>query len=320
MGYHILRFEENGDLQWGVLKGDKVAPFAAEINHLKDIMDSHLGAAKSIATDSKSGSINLSDVRIVSPVSRPTRLLCLGLNYYEHRAEVKADTHSKQTLFFRKDESSITGPTDDIFWPKGCNLLDYEVEMGLVIKKAITTPIQVTPENIGDYVAGMILVNDMSPRDLMFFTPYSQWYMGKSQRSMCPMGPYIYIFDEGEASQMHNMKIKLWVNDDLRQDAHTKDMITSPEKALTLASDGIDLESGDVLVTGTPGGVAVRPPGKEEYKRQMAMEPKERAKVFTESQLKTGRFLKEGDVVRCTLLSEDGQIDMGELKNTIVKK
>ncbi len=319
MGYSILRFQQNDNLHWGVLKGNKIAPFAAGVNHLKEIMDNHLSTAKSIAEDSSEGSIDLNTVHIVSPVTRPTRLLCLGLNYHEHRAEVKADTHSKQTLFFRKDESSITGPTDNIIWPKGCNLLDYEVEMGLVIKKSITEPIQVTPENIGDYVAGMILVNDMSPRDLMFFTPFSQWYMGKSQRTMCPMGPYIYIFDEGEAAVMHKMEIKLWVNDDLRQDAHTKDMITSPEKALTLASQGIDLASGDVVLTGTPGGVAVRPPGKEEYKRQMAMEPVERAKVFTKSQLATGRFLKEGDVVRCTLVSEDGSINLGVLSNRVTK-
>ncbi|MFK7979987.1 MAG: fumarylacetoacetate hydrolase family protein [Saprospiraceae bacterium] len=319
MGYNILRFQQNGNTQWGVLKGDKIAPFGEGVDQLKDILANHLEAAKGLAKSPVTGTINLDAVKVVSPVTRPTRLLCLGLNYYEHRDESQHDRKNKQTVFFRKDESAITGATDDIQWPKGCHLLDYEVELGLVMKKAITGPTEITPDNIGEYVGGMVLVNDISPRDLMFFTPFSQWYMGKSYRTMCPIGPSIYILEEGEAAKIHDMEIKLWVNDDLRQDAHSKHMITKPEKALTLASDTLDLAPGDVLLTGTPGGVAVRAPTKEVQAEHMKLTVQERAKLFITGQLESGRYLKEGDIIRCALKSSDGTIDLGEHRNRVVK-
>ena len=319
MGFNILRFNYKNANHWGVLKGDSINTFGKGATQLKDILNNHLREAKAIANNDSKGEIELAEVKIISPITRPTRLLCLGLNYYEHREEArKQDT--KAPVFFRKDESSIIGPNDDIQWPKGCQLLDYEVEMGLVMKKAITQPTEITSENIGEYVAGMLLVNDMSPRDLMFFNPYSQWYLGKSWRYMCPLGPYIYIFEEGEVSLMHDMEIKLWVNDELRQDAHTKDMINKPEQALTLASAGIDLAPGDVFLTGTPGGVAAKAPSKEEEMAYNKLEPKQKVKAMIEDQLKSGQFLKDGDVIRCSFKSPDGKIDCGEQLSKIVKK
>jgi len=321
MGYNILRFKHNQTTHWGVLKGDKITPFGIGVGQLSEILTNHLGEASAKAKNADSGTFDLSSVQIISPVTRPTRLLCLGLNYYEHRDEAQAHRTKTAPLFFRKDESAIIGASDDIQWPKGCHLLDYEVEMGLIMKKEITGPIKVTTENIGEYVGGMILANDMSPRDLMFFTPFSQWYMGKSWRCMCPLGPYIYIFEEGEAAKMHEMEIKLWVNDDLRQDAHTKDMITKPEKALTLASESIDLAIGDVVLTGTPGGVAIQAPSKTKQNiGRILFSEKKLATMMVKSQLKSGRFLKGGDVVRCSLKSADGQIDCGEQRSTIIGK
>lgn len=319
MGFNILRFKHNETIQWGVQKGNSIAPFGESVNHLAEVLANHLDTAKELMKNNNSGTIDLEAVKIVSPVTKPTRLLCLGLNYYDHREEAQADTHSKETVFFRKDESAIIGANDDIQWPKGCQLLDYEVELGLVMKKAIHQPTTITKENISEYVAGMILVNDMSPRDIMFFNPFSQWYKGKSWRCMCPMGSYIHIFEEGEIHQLYNMEIKLWVNDDLRQNAHTKDMITPPEKALTIISEAIDLDPGDVFLTGTPGGVAAQAPPKKEGHSAVPdfSNPKVR-KMMVQGQLKSGRFLKNGDIVRCSLKSADGRIDGGTLVNRIV--
>ena len=321
MGYNILRFKHHQTTHWGVQKGNKISPFGIGVDQLSDLLTKHLGEAAAKAKDDSEGTFDLDSLQIISPVTRPTRLLCLGLNYYEHRDEAQAHRTKTAPLFFRKDESAIIGPTDDIQWPKGCHLLDYEVEMGLIMKKAITAPTQITKENIGDYVGGMILANDMSPRDLMFFTPFSQWFMGKSWRCMCPLGPSIYIFEEGEAAKIHEMEIKLWVNDELRQDAHTKDMITKPEKALTLASESIDLAVGDVVLTGTPGGVAIQAPSKMKQNiGRLLFSEKKLATMMVKGQLKSGRFLKDGDVVRCSLKSADGSIDCGEQRSLIVKK
>ena len=114
MGYNILRFKHNGETQWGVLKNDRVTPFGKGASQLKDILNEHLKSAALIAINDNLGKIALSDIEILSPVTRPTRLLCLGVNYAEHREEAKASKHQSQTLFFRKDESSITTPYADI--------------------------------------------------------------------------------------------------------------------------------------------------------------------------------------------------------------
>ena len=262
MGYNILRFKIQDTIRWGILKGDKVVPFAEGIFELKDILtETNLQVAHSIVKEKTSGSISLSDIEIMSSVTQPTRLLALGVNYTEHREEAGTENNNS-TVFFRKDESAITSAFGDIQWPKGSQLLDYEVEMGIVIKKEICSSKVINSENIGDYVAGIVLVNDMSPRDLQLGGPFNQWYKGKSYRTMCPIGPYIYIYEPGEVETMHNMQLKLWVNDELRQNVHTSLMITKPEEALTLASEFVDLKPGDVVLTGTPGGVALKSPSK----------------------------------------------------------
>lgn len=320
MGYNILRFKQNNKTQWGVLKGEMIQPFAKGVYQLKHVLaKKHLAAAGTIAKNSDLGTVKLSEVTVLNPVTRPTRLLALGVNYASHRDEVSAD-QLPETLFFRKDESSMISATDDILWPEGCQLLDYEVEMGMVMKKAISKKMELTPDNIGEYVAGVVLANDMSPRDFQLAAPHGQWYVGKSWRYMCPMGPYIHIFEEGEAAKLHDLTIKLWVNDDLRQDAHTSDLITGPELALTRASKFVDLAPGDVILTGTPGGVALQLPSKAALKKAQALSPGERIKRFVEGQLASGRFLKNGDIVRCTLQSSDGSIDCGEQANRIVKE
>ncbi|MEM7799924.1 MAG: fumarylacetoacetate hydrolase family protein [Chloroflexota bacterium] len=244
--------------------------------------------------------------------------MALGVHYHDHREEAGSDKHAEETLFFRKDDSSINTPTGDIVRPGREPLLDYEVEMGLVIKKAITAPLEMTQNNIGDYVAGMVLVNDMSARVTMIGAPFSQWYRGKSGRTMCPVGPYIYIFEEGEAAKMHAMQIKLWVNDELRQDAHTRDLIAKPETAFTKASRFVDLAPGDLLLTGTPGGVAIKAPSDLVMFISQFIPAKRRIKMLIDGQLKSGKFLNDGDVVRCTLRSADGAIDCGEQRNRVV--
>jgi len=320
MGYNILRFKHKGQIQWGVLKGDKVTPFGEGITQLKDIVSDQLEQASLLAVNDEEGKIALSDIEIISPVTRPTRLLCLGVNYVEHREETKASKHQKETLFFRKDESSITSPYANIPWPSKEPLFDYEVEMGLIIKKDITQPMTITAQNIGEYVGGVVLANDLSPRATMVFAPFGQWYKGKSWRSMCPLGPYIHIFEEGEVSNIHNIEVKLWVNDELRQDAHTSQLITKPEQALTEASQFVDLEVGDVVLTGTPGGVAVNAPNpKMASLMRLILPPKKLGEMMVNSQLKSGKFLKDGDVVRCTLKSSDGNLDCGEQRVRIVK-
>lgn len=320
MGYNILRFQHEGVNRWGVLKGKTIQPFADNVDQLKEVLGNHLDEAASLARNKALGTIGVSDVKILSPVTRPTRLLCLGVNYAEHREEAKASKHQTDTLFFRKDESSITAPFGNIPWPAKEPLFDYEVEMGMIIKKDITEPTAINAKNIGDYVGGIILANDLSPRTTMVFAPFGQWYKGKSWRNMCPLGPYIHILEKDEIQKIHDLEIKLWVNDELRQDAHTSQLISKPEQALTKASQFLDLEVGDVVLTGTPGGVAIKAPNpKLVHLMRLLFSPKKLGAMMIKGQLKSGKFLKNGDQVRCSLKSSDGSIDCGEQNVTVVK-
>ncbi|MEM7134374.1 MAG: fumarylacetoacetate hydrolase family protein [Chloroflexota bacterium] len=330
MGYNILRFKQtkkdNSEAEWGVQKGETITPFAADVTELKHLLTAeNLQAAQAIAAQgADDGQISLSDVEILSPITRPTRLLAMGLNFADHREETGNTQESGETLFFRKDDSSITSATGDIHWPGGSKLLDYEVEMGIVLKNAITQPTTVTAATIGDYVAGVVLANDVSPRDLQSGGPFGQWYKGKSYRTLCPLGPYLHIFEEGEATKLHDMQLKLWVNDELRQDAHTQSMITKPEEALSLASEFVDLEPGDVLLSGTPGGVALRIPDKDaQADAQFTpsfVSTEEGMELFIQYALQSGKFLKPGDLIRCSLKSADGSIDCGEQVNRVVRE
>ncbi|MEO1435650.1 MAG: fumarylacetoacetate hydrolase family protein [Bacteroidota bacterium] len=319
MGYQILRFRSASGIQWGVLKKETVQPFAHGVADLKTVLNKHLEEAANLAHDKNPGELSLADLDLLSPVTRPTRLLCLGVNYADHRAEAKGDQHQTDTLFFRKDESAITGPFAAIPYPQEEPLFDYEVEMGLVIKRDLNRPTEVNPSNLSDYVAGVVLANDLSARTTMVFAPFGQWYKGKSLRNLCPIGPFIHLFEAGEAQQLHDLQIKLWVNGEVRQDAHTSQLITSPERALTEASAFVDLEVGDVLLTGTPGGVALQAPGKfAQLIGRLLLSPEQLKAVLVKKQLASGRFLKPGDVVTCTLQSPSGEVNCGEQRIRVI--
>ena len=319
MGFNLLRFHHNGVTTWGVQRGEYVLPFASDVAELRTLIENgYLETARALAQREDPSKLALADVEILSPVTRPTRLLALGVNYHKHREEAGASKHPKRTLFFRKDDSSITSSTGDVVQPAEEPLLDYEVEMGLVMKKPLSELTQVTTQNVSDYVAGMVLVNDISARLTMIAAPFGQWYRGKGGRTLRPVGPSIYIFDEGEETKIHGMQLKLWVNDELRQDARTKDLISKPEEALSEASSFVNLDPGDVLLTGTPGGVAFRAPANIPEFLTQVLPNKERLQEWVAEQLESGKFLKEGDVVCCTLTSTDGSVDCGEQRNRVV--
>ena len=123
-----------------------------------------------------------------------------------------------------------------------------------------------------------------------------------------------------EIHKIHDLEIKLWVNDELRQDAHTSQLITKPEQALTEVSQFVDLEVGDVVLTGTPGGVAIQAPNPKVVNlMRLLFSPKKLGAMMVKGQLKSGKFLKSGDSVRCSLKSSDGSVDCGEQKVTVIK-
>jgi 2-keto-4-pentenoate hydratase/2-oxohepta-3-ene-1,7-dioic acid hydratase in catechol pathway len=282
-----------------------------EFATLADLLEQGRQALKIAA---HTGSIR-KEYRLLSPLTKPSKLLCQGLNYRDHRDEsgMTQDAAEKENItFFMKDNSSLCGPNDDIIRPTECRLLDYEIELGLVLGKAITGPLELTEEQLEDYVAGMLICNDVSARDIMFGASFLQWYMGKSFRTFCPAGPILYIFEPGEINKIFDLNLNLWLNGELRQSTHTSLLIHSPWEALAALSEIVDMDVGDCLLTGTPGGViAQATPNMAKTLSSQLFHDAVRKESLVAAELARASYLKQGDELRLEIRSPDGSVDLG---------
>ena len=216
------------------------------------------------------------DVKILSPIPRPKQdVLCLGINYAAHAVE--ADRFSREAfggerpypIFFSKRVNYSQGPDAGIPSYKGLvDSLDYECELGVIIGK---DAFQVRKEDVADYIFGYTIVNDVSARNLQ--TRHKQWYFGKSLDGFTPMGPCIVTADEFAFPP--KVGISCLVNGEVRQDSNTGNLIAGIAEIISMLSEGMTLQAGTIIATGTPAGVG------------MGMVPP--------------TFLKEGDVVECRI-------------------
>lgn len=200
--------------------------------------------------DSQQARIPLSDVKLLAPVPRPGKFLGIGLNYADHIAETYLEKPEYPT-FFTKQSSCVIANGDAIHLPKVSEKLDYEVELAFVIGKRCR---HVPLEKAHEVIAGYTLVNDVTVRDWQFRTP--TWMIGKSFDTHGPMGPWIVTTDE--VIDPHNLILKTWVDDELRQSSNTKHMIFNIYQMIAYLSQAMTLEPGDVISTGTPSGVGVK--------------------------------------------------------------
>ena len=185
--------------------------------------------------------------------------MCQGANYRQHMIESGVDPDQKRiNMFFEKSDASITSATGDVRRPAHVTLLDYEVELGLVFGQSISAPISVTAANYHQHVFGLVIANDVSARDGQI--PETQFFKGKSYRSFCPMGPSLTALEGDDHRYIDDLTLRLWVNDELRQQDSSANMVNKPAETLTEMSTFTDMDPGDVLLTGTPSGCALRPP------------------------------------------------------------
>ncbi len=321
MGYSLVHYQvATAAPRWGVLHQRRIAPLPTAHASLRALLlGGGLAEAAALARQPGAATVPLASVRLLAPLTRPTRLLCQGLNYADHRAESGHARESSHNLFFRKDESALTGPLDAVVIPAGCQLFDYEIELGLVLGQDIDAPRTVTEAELPQVVAGWLVANDYSPRDLMFRATFRQWYRGKSYRTLCPVGPYLFIPDAADWQRLYELELTLTVNGQVRQQARTSQLIFKPAETLSEASTFTDLAAGDCLLTGTPGGVAIVAPSA--FKQKMAglfFNNDQQVDKLVALQAGNGRFLKPGDEVNCRIRTADGQLDLGELNNRIV--
>jgi len=270
--------------------------------------------AREIAASNTVSGLPINELQILSPITRPAQIVCQGLNYADHRSEAGTSQKATFNLFFTKAESTLCGPYDNVIRPDHVRLLDYEIELGLVIGKPITHSIEVTEANLLEYVAGLVITNDISARDVQI--PQDQYYKGKSYRTFCPTGPYLYILEREDIPDIFNLDIKLWVNDKLRQSANTEQLIFKPAETLTELSGLMDLSPGDLVMTGTPGGVAIQLSG--ELIQKMLKSQDQKTEILIDDQKDNPLYLKDGDTIRCEIKSPNGLIDLGVQENLVV--
>lgn len=316
MGVHIARYEVNGKIAWGTRVGDALAPIPGDYPRLADLLrEGREAAARAAEAPDR---IPLSSVRLLSPVTAPCSIVCQGLNYADHRAEsgMSAERPPFNTLFMKAD-SSLSGPNDNIVRPRHVRLLDYEIELGLVIGREIDGPVRVTDDNIHEFVAGIVITNDVSARDVQI--PQQQWFKGKSYRTFCPAGPFLYLLSPGEGRRILDLDVRLDVNGAVRQQSNTRHLIFGPAETLTELSGLMNLCPGDLIQTGTPGGVAIKaPPAIVQKLAPLLLSPQKQMKAFLSGQMKSPNYLKDGDVMRLTIRAADGSIDLGVMETRVV--
>ena len=193
-------------------------------------------------------------VRFAAPIPRPPKLICIGLNYRDHAEEAKQPIPEVPTMF-AKFATSVTGHGHPIVLPKNSTKPDYEAEFAIVIGRRGR---HVAEKDWRDYVYGYTIVNDVSARDFQMAT--SQWMIGKTFDTFCPMGPAIVTADEIE--DPHNLSISLTLSGEVMQNSNTKNLIFQAPRLIAYLSSVFTLEPGDVIATGTPAGVgfARKPP------------------------------------------------------------
>ena len=317
MGICVIRFKESEEVvRWGIVENNLVMPLSTHYASHRDLMDAFSDNPTSLQFSTEVA-VPLETLQLLSPVTSDVQIFCQGLNYASHQEEGGVKTGKGQNLIFTKPPSSICGPRDDIIRPANCQLLDYEVELALVLKRDVPADTEITNENLLDYVGGFTLANDVSARDLCFGAPMLQWFKGKGHRTFCPTGPILYLMDSEEVDLLSNLRLTLSLNGESRQDATTDQLIFKPDETLTELAGFTNLMKGDMLLTGTPGGVILNASPKVGLAIVMNFtNDKKRREKLIKSQ-KGVRYLQPGDQLKLSLETKDGSRHFGSQTNMI---
>ncbi len=255
----LATFTHQATTRIGVVEAQEVVDLAAAAPELPREMVAFLEAGPPALHAARAAvewgpRVPLGQVKLEAPIARPPKFLAVGLNYADHVAESGLETPKFPTIF-NKQSTCVTGPTDPVHLPRVSSALDYEGELGFVIGRRCR---HVSRDDAADVIAGYLVVDDVSVRDWQLRVP--TWTMGKSFDTHGPIGPWIVTPDE--LRDPHQLRLRTWVNGELRQESNTKQLIFDCFALVEHLSTGFTLEPGDVVATGTPSGVgiAMKPP------------------------------------------------------------
>jgi 2-keto-4-pentenoate hydratase/2-oxohepta-3-ene-1,7-dioic acid hydratase in catechol pathway len=316
MAINIARVEYQNTIHWGRQSADKITLLpifsgtTGELitNHSPDELKTLVGAE-----------IDLEHVKILSPVTANQQFVCQGANYRQHMIESGVDPDAKSfNMIFTKAQSCICSADSPVIRPKQVKLLDYEVELGLVLKRTIQSPTTVTPDTILDYLAGLVIVNDYSARDVQI--PQMQFYKGKSFRTFGPVGPWLCLLEPQDLKHLLNLNLELRVDNQIRQQDNTKNLVFQPAETLSELSGVQDFAAGDLLATGTPSGCALAAPSPRIQRLMGLLPEKIKWRMFVNAQSKRKQYLQPGQTVTTSIRSDCGSIDLGTQSNAVVSE
>jgi 2-keto-4-pentenoate hydratase/2-oxohepta-3-ene-1,7-dioic acid hydratase in catechol pathway len=314
MPVNIVRFRHHERVQWGVLREHRVTPIPGELAATGDLIR---GTTARELAELGGESIHLADVNILSPVTHNQQFVCQGANYRQHMIESGVDPDVKTfNMIFTKASSCIVPADSDVIRPRHVRFLDYEIELGLVLRRAIRGPVDVTDRNLHEFVAGAVTVNDYSARDVQI--PQMQFYKGKSFRTFGPVGPHLTLLDESTIGLLKQLRLTLTVNGQVRQDDSTANLVYGPAETLSELSRVQDFDAGDLLSTGTPAGCALAVPSPARQRIAQLLPEKTRWRLFLTIQGERPQYLRPGDVVEARIRSADGALDLGVQRNRVV--
>ena len=284
----LVSYKIHDKINIGALKEDFIVPFSNDPNIPNDML-SFLEAGKKVMTlaedvvEKNQNIIPIDSCRLINPILRPPKIIAIGLNYQDHLEEIRAIGREvddpEVPMIFNKQSTSACGPFEDIHVPKVSDKLDYEGELAFVIGKKCRHVPRSEAHNV---IAGYCVSNDVSVRDWQLRVP--TFTIGKSFDTHCPFGPAIVTADE--ISDPHNLQIKTEVNQEVRQNSNTKNLIFNCFELVEHLSTSFTLEPGDLILSGTPGGVGVA----------------------------DNKFLKEGDEVKISIS------ELGYIENKVVNE
>jgi len=260
--------------------------------------------------------VPVGSLALLSPVTKPCRVVAQMTNFASHVRDAGMDPDTIPLTFFRKSSASISGPFDPIVKPAHVRLLDYEVEIGLVIGRDIPVGTSISEDGLSDCIAGLVVTNDVSARDIQL--PQTQFYEAKSYPTFTPVGPALVLLDAAELKRFGDLRLQLRVNGEQRQNARVAgDMLYRPLQALQSLTRFQDLCAGDVILTGTPVGTALSAPPKPIEMISRLLPPAVKWKAFFKGQARNPKYLHDGDQIEASVATDDGAIDLGTQRMTV---
>lgn len=311
---HVVRYLHLSQTGWGVVRGNRVTPIPGDFPTTGDFVR---GVTVSGLYGLTGPTLDLPQITVLSPVTRNQQFVCQGANYRQHMLESGVDPDAKTfNMIFTKAASCIAPADTDVVRPQRVRFLDYEIELGLVLRRDISGGCEVSDSNLHEYVAGAVIVNDYSARDVQL--PEMQFYKGKSFRTFGPVGPRLALFDSDDLHLLRQLRLRLTVNGEVRQSDTTANLVYGPAETLSELSGVHDFAAGDLLSTGTPAGCALSVPSPAMQRLAALVPERTKWRLFLAAQARRSQYLRPGDVVEASIRSEDGRVDLGTQRNRII--